>query len=334
MTDRSEFEFESAPAGSISPVADAWDLPSNTSWENLEARKQKKSFAIAILLFLLTLISTLAVGAQYASAYASGQTPDFDELFSIYGKLLAHPQVLLPGIPFAFTLIGFFLAQGLGFFFACRYYGISASYPYFLPAPTLIGTLGAFIRIRSPIHNRKALFDMALAGPVVGFLFAVPALAIAIFYSRVVPFSDAHASIVFGQPLVMRLLVAVLRPGVTPGDLLLHPVGRAAWVGLFATALNLLPGGQLDGGHIVYSVASKYHRKITLAVALLLIPLGLYFWRGWILWSVLLLAIGFRHPPLLNRWEKLDRARLLWAAVAVVMFIVSFMPMPVMIRNN
>ena len=241
---------------------------------------------------------------------------------------------MLAGVPFAFTLIGILLAHELGHFFACRYYGISASYPYFLPAPTLIGTLGAFIRIRSPIYNRKALFDVGLAGPVVGFLFAVPALAIAIFYSRVVPLSDAHSSIVFGQPLVMRLLVAVLRPGVAPGDLLLHPVGRAAWVGLFATALNLLPGGQLDGGHILYSVASKYHRKITLAVALLLIPLGLFFWNGWILWSVLLLAIGFRHPPLLNRWEKLDRTRLVWAAVAVLMFILCFMPMPVMIRNN
>jgi membrane-associated protease RseP (regulator of RpoE activity) len=195
----------------------------------------------------------------------------------------------------------------------------------------LIGTLGAFIRIRSAIYNRKALFDMALAGPVVGFLFAVPALAIAIVYSRVVPLADAHATVVFGQPLIMRLLVALLRPGVPPGDLLLHPVGRAAWVGLFATALNLLPGGQLDGGHILYSLASKIHKKITLALALLLIPLGVFFWRGWILWAVLLLAIGFRHPPLMNRWEKLDRARLIWAGIAVLIFVLCFMPMPVMV---
>src|SRR6202051_1636816 len=243
MTDRSD--FESAPAGTLTPVVAAWELPPNPYWENLEARRQRKSLAIAILLFLLTLISTLAVGAQYASAYASGQTPDFDELFSIYGKLLTHPQLLLAGVPFAFTLIGILLAHELGHFFACRYYGISASYPYFLPAPTLIGTLGAVIRIRSPIYNRKALFDVGLAGPVVGFLFAVPALAIAVFYSRVVPFSEAHSVGVFGYAVVLRLLVAVLRPGVPLGDLLLHPVGRAAWVGLFATALNLLPGGQL-----------------------------------------------------------------------------------------
>jgi membrane-associated protease RseP (regulator of RpoE activity) len=332
MADRSEFKFESVPAETITPFVDSWDLPPNPYWENLEARKQRKSFAIAILLFLLTLVSTLAVGAQYASAYTSGQSPDFDELFSTYAVMLTHPQILLAGIPFAFTLIGILLAHELGHFFACRYYGISASYPYFLPAPTLIGTLGAFIRIRSPIYNRKALFDVGLAGPVVGFLFAVPALAIAVFYSRVVPHSDAHSLVVFGRPLVQRLLVTLLRPGLAPGDLLLHPVGRAAWVGLFATSLNLLPGGQLDGGHILYSVASKYHKKITLAVALLLVPLGIYFWIGWIMWAVLLLAIGFRHPPLMNRWEPLGRARFFWAAVAVAIFALCFMPMPVLVR--
>src|SRR5271169_3081694 len=208
MTDRSE--FESTPAESMTPVAvAAWDLPPNPYWENLEARRQRKSLAIAIVLFVLTLISTLAVGAQYASSYAAWQSPDFDQLFSTYANLILHPSLLLSGVPFAFTLIGILLAHELGHFFACRYYGISASYPYFIPAPTLIGTLGAFIRIRSPIYNRKALFDVGLAGPVVGFLFAIPSLAIAIYYSRVVPFSDAHSSIVFGQPLVMRLLVAV-----------------------------------------------------------------------------------------------------------------------------
>jgi membrane-associated protease RseP (regulator of RpoE activity) len=330
MSDR--HELEQLPSPVSPPIAEGWNSAGDVYWEDCEARRQRKSLAIAIVLFALTLVSTLAVGAQYASSYASWQSPDFDELFSTYANLILHPSLLLSGVPFAFTLIGILLAHELGHFFACRYYGISASYPYFLPAPTLIGTLGAFIRIRSPIYNRKALFDVGLAGPVVGFLFAVPALAIAIFYSRVVPASEAHSSIVFGQPLVMRLLVAILRPGVRPGDLLLHPVGRAAWVGLFATALNLLPGGQLDGGHILYSVASKYHRWITVGVALLLIPLGVFFWSGWIFWSILLLAIGFRHPPLLNRWERLDRTRLVWTAVAVAMFILCFMPMPVMVR--
>jgi len=330
MSDRSN--IEPLAVETPTPVIRAWDLPPNTFWEDRESRYKRKSLAIAVTLFVLTLISTLAVGAQFASSYASGQSPDFDDFFSTYSTLLAHPQLLLAGVPFAFTLIGILLAHELGHFFACRYYGISASYPYFIPAPTLIGTMGAFIRIRSPIYNRKALFDVGLSGPVVGFLFAIPALAIAVLSSKVVPFSDAHASIVFGQPLALRILVAILRPGVAPGDLLLHPVGRAAWVGLFATALNLLPGGQLDGGHILYAVASKYHRRISIALALLLLPIGVFFWKGWILWSVLLLAIGFRHPPLLNQWEKLDRSRLIWTGFAILMFILCFMPMPVLVR--
>src|SRR6202790_2266043 len=220
----------------FTPMVESAGPSPEIDWELQQKRWRRRSFAIATLLFLLTLISTLVVGASFAASYALGQSPDIDGFFSMYGTLLTHPRFLLAGVPFAFTLLGILLAHELGHYFACRYYGISSSYPYFIPAPTLIGTLGAFIRIRSPIYNRKALFDVGLAGPVVGFLFAVPALAIAVFYSRVVPFSDAHASIVFGQPLVMRLLVAVLRPGVALGDLLLHPVGRAAWVGLFATA--------------------------------------------------------------------------------------------------
>src|SRR6202158_6169066 len=210
MNDGSEFERSSIET--FAPVVESADISPEIYWERQQRRWQRKSFAIAVALFLLTLISTLVVGASFAGSYALGESPDIDGFFSMYGTLLRHPQILLTGVPFAFTLLGILLAHELGHYFACRYYCISASYPYFIPAPTLIGTLGAFIRIRSPIRNRKALFDVGLAGPVVGFLFAVPALAIAVFYSKFVPFSDAHSSIIFGQPAVMRLLVAVLRP--------------------------------------------------------------------------------------------------------------------------
>jgi membrane-associated protease RseP (regulator of RpoE activity) len=300
-----------------------------TEWEMREHRWRKRSLAIAVGLFVLTLVSTLAVGTQFANSYAAGTSPDFDDFFATYANLLTHPQGLLVGLPYAITLLGILLAHELGHYFACRYYNISASYPYFIPAPTLIGTMGAFIRIRSPISNKKALFDVGIAGPVVGFLFAIPALVIAILYSKTIPLAGTTNAIVYGNPLILRILLAVLRPGISTSDLLLHPVGRAAWAGLFATALNLLPGGQLDGGHILYAVASKYHRRVTLGVALLLAPLGYFFWPGWYLWSVLLLAIGFRHPPLVYGWEPLDRKRLMWAGVAVLIFILSFMPMPV-----
>jgi membrane-associated protease RseP (regulator of RpoE activity) len=327
-------ELDRSSLETFTPELDQGRVAAEIYWEERQNRWRRKSLAIAALLFSLTLISTLVVGASFAATYALGQSPDIDGFFAMYATLFAHPRLLLAGMPFAFTLLGILLAHELGHYFACRYYNISASYPYFIPAPTLIGTLGAFIRIRSPIYDRKALFDVGLAGPVVGFLFAIPALAMAILYSKVIPLSQAQPALTFGTPLAMRILLTVLRPGVPANSLLLHPVGRAAWVGLFATSLNLLPGGQLDGGHILYAAASRYHRWVTLGVALLLIPLGFWFWPGWYLWAALLLALGFRHPPLLYPREPIDRTRLLWTAIAVAIFVLTFMPMPVLVRPN
>lgn len=296
-------------------------------------RRQTRSKIIAIVLFVLTVFSTLAVGAQFTGAYRASRPPFFSGNLYPYAGIFTHPGVLLTGLPFAFTLMGILLAHEMGHFFACRYYGISASYPYFIPAPTLIGTLGAFISIRSPIINRKALFDIGLAGPVVGFAFALPALAIAIISSKVVPAGPVQPVITFGNPPLVKLLEAILRPGVHPADLLLNPVGWAAWVGLFATALNLLPAGQLDGGHIVYALASGSHRRLSLAVAIALVPLA-WFWAGWLLWAALLLAIGFRHPPLIDRWDPIDGKRRLWAVVGLVIFLLCFTPMPFAIHGS
>ena len=291
------------------------------------ARLTYASLAVAVGLFALTVLSTLAAGAQFEAAYAAGHAPAFDDFYSSYFRAFTEPRLFLAGVPFALTLLGILLAHELGHFFACRYYDISASYPYFVPAPTLIGTVGAFIRIRSPIASRRALFDMALAGPLIGFLIAVPALAFSIAHSRVVVGADAASPLIFGQPLIERLLEALLRPGVAHVNLLLDPVGRAAWVGLFATALNLLPAGQLDGGHILYTLTSGGHRRISLGVALALLPLA-FLWLGWALWAVLLLVIGFRHPPLIDRWEPLDRPRRILAGAALVIFLLCFMPSP------
>lgn len=297
------------------------------------AYSSARSLAIAIVLFFITLISTLAVGAQFAIAYAAGQVPSLDDFFSSYVKFLREPQMLVAGIPFAATLMGILLAHELGHFFMCRRYSILATYPYFIPAPTLIGTFGAFIRIRSPIINRTALFDVGISGPIAGFVLAIPAMAIAILHSKIVPgVNAASAPVMFGVPLLQRMLVAMLRPGVSSANLLLHPIARAAWVGLFATSLNLLPGGQLDGGHILYSFASESHRRVTIGVALALVPLA-FFWLGWILWSVLLLAIGFRHPPLMDRWEPLDATRRIYAVIGLAMFVLCFMPVPIVVNG-
>jgi membrane-associated protease RseP (regulator of RpoE activity) len=299
---------------------------------------------VALLLFLLTVISTLAVGAQFAQDYANDRASSILDA-NPYADMWRNPGLLLLGIPFSFTLLGILLAHELGHYFACRYYGISASYPYFIPAPTLIGTMGAFIRIRSPIVNRKALFDVGLAGPVVGFIFAVPALALAILYSKRIPAEQVQSAIVFGNPLLSHMLAAVLRPSVPIQDIFLHPVGRAAWVGLFATALNLLPAGQLDGGHVVYAVSPDRHRRISLMVVAALLLLGtpptLYLlglpmpaflarlWPGWAIWGALLTLFGFRHPRLVDPWESLDGKRRTWAAIAWLIFLLCFSPVPI-----
>lgn len=317
-------EPELIPTELVGPEPAPW-IPARPVWT--PEPRSRRSLIAAVGLFMITALSTLAAGAQFAAAYAANISPGFDRFFSDYFRPFADPRLFLSGIPFAVTLMGILLAHELGHFFACRHYDIGATYPFFIPAPTLIGTLGAFIRIRSPIFNRRALFDMALAGPLVGFSIAVPALAIAILSSKVIPASDA-SSLVFGQPLIERVLELILRPSVPASNLLLHPVGRAAWVGLFATALNLLPAGQLDGGHILYAVASEWHRRISFAVAILLVPLAVKFWAGWLVWAVLLVAIGFRHPPLIDRWEPLGRRRRILSGVALVIFILCFMPAP------
>ena len=169
----------------------------------------------------------------------------------------------------------------------------------------------------------------------------VPALAVAIFYSKIVPAAQIEAPLLFGQPLLQKMLVALLHPGIPARDVFLHPVGRAAWVGLFATALNLLPAGQLDGGHVIYALASKHHRRISAIVAACMMSLGLtalvahrlgwppgLFWEGWLMWGALLLLFGFRHPMLLDRWQPLDRKRRVWAGIALVIFLLCFMLVP------
>ena len=294
------------------------------------APPQRRPFFLALILFILTVISTLAVGTEFSISYRENRPP-FSGLgnpFAPTWHALTHPRLLLLGIPFSFTLIGILLAHELGHYFACRYYKIDASYPYFLPAPSLIGTFGAFIRIRSPIFNRKALFDVGFSGPLVGFVLAVPILAFGLYISKVVPGVQDGALIIFGSPPLMRLFLALFHPGVSSQSILLSPIALAAWVGLFATALNLLPVGQLDGGHIVYSVASEKHRRISMAFAVAMIPMGIFFSSEWLVIAVLLFLIRFRHPPLIDPWTPLGATRRAWAVVALIIFLLCFTPLP------
>jgi membrane-associated protease RseP (regulator of RpoE activity) len=291
----------------------------------------------AILLFIVTLISTLAAGSEFAQAYAHNEEPfsGDENPFTMMVTPIEHPHLLLLGIPFALGLLGFLMAHEMGHFLACKYYGVDASYPYFLPSPFLFGTFGAFIRIRAPITTRRALFDIGIAGPIAGFLIAAPILAYAVAMSKIVPGTQENAGIIFGNPLLIHMLMKIFHPRLDPSVLLLNPIGRAAWFGLLATALNLLPVWQLDGGHIVYSLSSKRHKDISLAVSLGLIALGIRYWHGWGVWGIvlLILSLRFRHPPVYDRWEPLDASRKLWAVAALAIFVLCFTLWPVMIQE-
>jgi membrane-associated protease RseP (regulator of RpoE activity) len=159
-------------------------------------------------------------------------------------------------------------------------------------------------------------------------------MAYAVATSRIVPGVQNTAEIVFGQPPLMRFFIMLFHPHVNPSWLLLSPVGRAAWVGFFATALNLLPLWQLDGGHIVYSLTSRQHHRISIAVALILLVLGRYAWSGWYMWGglLLILTLRFGHPPVLDHWEKLDASRKLWAIAALAIFLSCFTATPALSR--
>ena len=236
----------------------------------------------------------------------------FDEFLRALTLLYQHPFALTSGLPFALTLLAILLTHELGHYFACRHHHIHSSYPYFIPFPTLIGTFGAFILIRSPIRTKRALFDVGASGPIVGFIVAVPALIFGILHAKFVPelADPIRVSAVLGDAADPSRTRGAFLSHTPVANLLLHPVGRAAWVGLFATSLNLLPAAQLDGGHILRSLSPRIHRYSRIALPLHAVALAfLHFWAGWYVWGGLLFVIRFfRFVPIFDP-EPLNPAR-------------------------
>jgi Zn-dependent protease len=312
------------------------DIPFAPPADFRPPRPPRDSLWLPLILFLLTVVSTLAVGAEFGLSYAQNREPfsGYQDPFAMMLLPFKHPALLALGIPFSFTLLLILFTHEMGHYVACRIYGIDASYPYFIPAPTLFGTFGAFIRIRSAITTRRALFDVGLAGPVAGFVVALPALAYGVATSRIVPGAEESSAVVFGHPLLTRMLSALFHPNLDVSWLLLNPVGRAASIGLLVTALNLLPAWQLDGGHIMYSLTSARHARVSLIVSMGLIGLGIVAWHGWATWGVILLILSlrFRHPPVYDQWQPLDPARRSWAVGALVIFALCFTPWPVVLQ--
>jgi len=295
----------------------------------LVARTARTPLWLHVLLFAASLVTTTAMGARMAENFRYNR-PVFqlERDLAALTQVFQQPSVLLAGLLFSLCLLGILLAHELGHYLACRFYRLDATLPFFLPAPTFIGTFGAFIRIRSPIFTRRVLFDVGLAGPLAGFALLLPVLGIGLAYSKVIPGIAERGDLVFGTPLALWLAEQAIFPGVPASDIYLHPVARAAWVGLFATALNLLPIGQLDGGHILYSFVGERHRLLSRVFAAALIPIGIFFWYGWLLWGALLLLFGMRHPAIYDVGSMdPQRRRLGWLALAV--FLLSFTPAPI-----
>jgi membrane-associated protease RseP (regulator of RpoE activity) len=293
---------------------------------------------IHIVLFILTVFTTFATGLSFGGT-------------------------VLSALAFSGALLFILGSHEMGHYTYGRKYGVDITPPYFIPAPPIIspiGTFGAFIKIKSPISTRKALFDIGIAGPLAGILASVPVLIIGIKLSTIVDVAQntGEQGLTLGSPLIFTLFTGMFFGQIPEGkDLFLHPVAFAGWVGLFVTALNLIPSGQLDGGHIVYSLFSKKtHRIVSVAMIALLIIFGigtepLYLlsqrlpgigagellsrlpqfegWPGWILWAVLLTFMGTKHPPTIHDEGELDTGRKLLGFIALLIFIGCISPVPI-----
>lgn len=276
-------------------------------------------------LFVLTLASTTLVGAEYYASYISDFARQPVEI---------SPTLILQGFWYSGTVLLILGTHELGHYLACRYYQVDASLPFFIPMPlVLTGTLGAFIRIREPIPTKRMLFDIGIAGPLAGFVFAVPALFIGVALSPVAAVPEDLVGFHLGEPLLFRIAAWLTWGSIPDGySLNLHPMAFAAWFGLLATALNLFPIGQLDGGHISYAVLGRRSTVVTLGTIGVAIGLT-FFSMSWIVWTVLLvamtLAMGPRHPRTLDEDIPLDRGRIWLALVALVVFVLCFTPNPI-----
>jgi membrane-associated protease RseP (regulator of RpoE activity) len=279
-----------------------------------------------VLLFGVTIATTTFVGADHYASFLG----DFTNLH----LRLSITGLLLRGFWYSGTILAILGCHEMGHYVACRYYDVDASLPFFIPAPLpLTGTLGAFIRIRELIPTKRMLFDIGIAGPIAGFAVAVPALFIGLAMSHVVRVPPDFTGVELGEPLLFKLASTLLWG--TPPDgysLNLHPMAFAAWFGLLATALNLFPIGQLDGGHISYAVLGRRSSQVTLATVGVVIALS-YFAMSWRVWTalmiVMLFTFGRHHPRTIDEDVPLDRARMILAVVALVMFIVCFTPAPI-----
>lgn len=308
-------------------------------------RKSFREYGLPAILLAASVVTTTADGARFMQNFLEGMPPVVrDSDLWPWPWLIDHPELWVLGWSFSFALLGILLLHEFGHYFACRAHKIKATLPWVLPAPTLSGTAGAVIQIRSRIPTRNALLDVGLYGPLVGYIASAVAIAVGFLLSTIAPANAPAALVRFGgepavigniqiggEPLTIGLLhslVSYFNPAVPSFDQIApHPVLVAGWIGLFITSLNLIPGGQLDGGHILYAVSPKLHKLFTNYLPLLLFVAGAAFWVGWILWGIFLMIPAMRHPKVPVQ-EELSRGRVVLGMVGMAIFFLSFTPVP------
>jgi membrane-associated protease RseP (regulator of RpoE activity) len=271
-----------------------------------------RRWLLNLVLFLATVVTTLFVGALMEG-----------------GDPLGDPRALLQGLPFSASLLLILGLHELGHFLAARAYGVEVSLPYFIPLPLPpMGTMGAIIRMRSPIPNRKVLFDIGIAGPLAGLAVGIPILVLGLLQSPVKPL--AGMVLQEGNSLVYLGLKWLLKGPIPAGyDVNLHPMALAGWLGLFVTALNLMPLSQLDGGHIVYAaLGTRFRRVVWIFIGVLVVLFAVSRWEGWLLWIAVSIGLGLRHPPPLDDLTPLGGGRRALAVVALALLIGLLTPLP------
>lgn len=285
-------------------------------------KKFQHNWFLAISLFLLTLISTTIMGTIWVGNLKPSLS--FKELFFQITSL----ETIYKGLSFSVPLLFILLCHELGHYFACRKYRVDATLPFFIPVPFGIGTLGAFIKIKEPFPSKRILFDVGVSGPIAGFIASIPFAIIGIWTTKIVSFIPSENEILLQDPLFFKILIYLKFKPNLDETIILTPFIFAAWIGFLATMLNLLPFGQLDGGHIVYSLFGRFQRKIVFPLYLLLLFMGIY-WLGWFFWAVIIIIMNPFHPRSWDENLPIDKKRKIIGIIVLMIFILTFMPVPV-----
>lgn len=318
------------------PHEDRYDGPVTPHMDQSYVPHQQRAprrLWLHVLLFGLTFISAMASQIMPLIPARTGW-----DLLTIP---LHNPSLLWPGFIFAITLMGILLAHEMGHYVTARYYGVDQSLPYFIPAPTLFGTLGAVILMRTQPQNRRMLLNVAVMGPYAGLILAIPAAAWGLAHSVAVDVTTLPGEGVwFGSSLLFYALEQMFSPNGS--DVILHPVGLAGWAGMFVTSLNLIPVAQLDGGHVAYALFGKHQEKISRAITAGLLLLGLMIVKMgraegsgasggelWIFWALVLFVVGLRHPPVRDEFVFLTKRQRWNGYFALLIFVLTFIPIPI-----